>query len=393
MPSVSRVATDSNIFSAAVARSAGFIALPLPALRRHGQSAQILGTLLGVLRMDGRETFRRQADLARLAGMSLRSFRQHLKPLVAAGIVVCQPGDTTNGLRLGMPEAKLLDNGYLPLPRFALGLPWSQRVIYAYLIFRSELGPCSDSLGTIGRTAGLPERTVRRALAGLQQIGWIDRGEESPGDTRTISLLKPPADGADNLADHPSVRADNPADHPGQSCRVGADNLAGPIKEEEKEESKKTMDGFRRNLSQKEGMGHITRGALLDTLELLEMFDRATAAGLLPKTTHHRLMFVGAACHALRCGKSPPAMFQWIVANEKWGHITLGDEDQAKDRLRKFAQTKRRPDSKRTPDIQESPVDEPRPGDVASLVKTPPAPETIAEFERRRAEVIRQLAE
>lgn len=212
------LANPQRQFNAQKARHrSGFIPLPLPLLRDHGQVAQTIGSLLSVFRQDGQTTFRSQSALAQVAGVSDRTLRDHLAVLVAAGVVALEdrPGVSTKVVRLVRPEAELLGAGFLPLPRYALELHWRLRAVYAYVVYRCEVSPsgdsCQDSLVTIASQVGSTRKTAGVAVAELERLGWIRREERSPGDAATMVLVAPPTPKTDSTEE----RIDPPAAAPG----------------------------------------------------------------------------------------------------------------------------------------------------------------------------------
>jgi len=242
--------SDTNTqhrFTAAAARKSGFIPVPLGVLRDHGQAAQTLGALLSVFRQDGPTTFRRQDILARSAGVPLRTFQRHLAALEAAGLIVSrkrQREHLSDVLSLGRPESELLEAGFLPLPRYVLNLPFSQRITYAWLVYRAEISPagdtCTDSLGAIARGVGQSRRNVIRAMAKLAAAGLIERPEGLPADAGETRLLAP-QHGSDIVADRCPAGGDKVADRVVTECPAGGDIVAGQIKEQPKNPDKKRL--------------------------------------------------------------------------------------------------------------------------------------------------------
>jgi len=245
-------------FTAAEARKRGFLPLPLAALREHGQAAQTLGAMLSVFRQDGSTTFRRQDILAKSAGVPLRTFQRHLATLEAAGLIVRrkrQRDRLSSVLRLGRPESELLEAGFLPLPRYALELPFSERIVYSWIVFRAELSPagdtCTDTLAVIARGVGLSRRAVGLAIVNLADQGYVQQITEIPGEAATIVLLTPQT-GSDKVADRQDKGGAKVAGRPSRGCAEVADNprknggsnrakVAGQIKETPKEPDKKRL--------------------------------------------------------------------------------------------------------------------------------------------------------
>lgn len=222
-------------FSASDARRwKGFLAVPTMAARDHGPAAQTLGGLLQILRQDGRTTFRRQPDIAKAAGVSLRTARTHLKTLEAAGLVKAdQSAGSTTRYVLGVSEAELMEGGFLPVPRYVLDRPWTERVVYAWVVFRAELSldgaTVEDSIGRVGKVLGIDRRAVRRAVAGLESAGLLERERLLAGEPGRLRLAEPPAHrGEDNLAEPTHGGEDNLAEPPRTILPMGEDNLADP---------------------------------------------------------------------------------------------------------------------------------------------------------------------
>lgn len=199
----------------------GFLAVPLSAIREHGQAAQTLGGLISVLRLDGKRTFRRQDDLAKAASVSARTLRRHLAELEAAGAVVIEPGDTTSTYRLTADEADLMADGFLPIPRYGLSLPWAQRLILGWVVYRAELSldgsTCTDGVGRMSAVLGLDRRTIQRAIGGLVAAGLMLREGTTDGHNGRLELLAPTAaegtkEGGGKVAYPPNQRGGKVAD-------------------------------------------------------------------------------------------------------------------------------------------------------------------------------------
>jgi len=188
----------------------GFLALPISAVKQHGQAAQTLAGLLSLLRMDGRTTFRRQADVARASGVPVRTLRRHLGQLVASGLVTTKgrQGRRTNTYGLSGVEADIMGDGFLPLPRFMLGQPWTSSVVYSWILYRAELSPggdvVEDSLPRIAKSVGITRQSVYNALDKLAAAGLVEREPMLSGDVARITLLPPPTNmGCKKMADNP----------------------------------------------------------------------------------------------------------------------------------------------------------------------------------------------
>ncbi len=82
---------------------------------------------------------------------------------------------------------------------------------------------------------------------------------------------------------------------------------------------------------------------LRSTERTLELHQAAVRAGWTTASEADRFRFVGAAVHALSVGATNPAgLFRAIVVGRRWGLLTQGDEDVARQRLR--AEPKREAD-------------------------------------------------
>jgi len=251
-------------FTAGDARKMGFIPVPLGVLRDHGPCAQTIGALLSIFRQDGKTTFRRQDILAKNAGVPLRTFRRHLASLEAAGQLIRKKrrrDRQSDVLQLGQPEADLLAAGFLPLPRYALGLSFSQRIVYAWIIYRAEVSPlgnsCTDTLATIAGAVGLSRRAIGLAIKALVEKNFITRTEDLSGDTAEC-ILQPPFQGGEEMAERLPGGCADMAERPSEGCADMASrprknglkvcaNVAGPIKENLKEPDKKkrlVLDGL-----------------------------------------------------------------------------------------------------------------------------------------------------
>ena len=74
---------------------------------------------------------------------------------------------------------------------------------------------------------------------------------------------------------------------------------------------------------------------LRDTSRLLVLFEQAQARKLVDTSERTRLNFVAAAEHALAIGaRKPPALFAWLLREQRFDFITQADEDAAVRRLK-----------------------------------------------------------
>jgi len=190
-------------------QSGGFLALPISAIKQHGQAAQTLAGLLALFRMDGRATFRRQADIAKASGISVRTLRRHLDRLVKSDIISTKGRQKrrTVTYKLSGVEADIMSDGFLPLPRFMLSETWAVCVVYAWLLYRAELSPngdsTEDSLSRIAKSTGIVRRSVCNALDRLSAVGLVERDRLFSGDVGRIMLLSPPARlGGEKMAEY-----------------------------------------------------------------------------------------------------------------------------------------------------------------------------------------------
>lgn len=185
---------QSQKFTAATARSGGFLAVPLRAIRDLGQASQALAGILAALRTDGKRTFRDQPSLARSSRLPVRTFRRHLATLERAkAVTVLRTANATNTTSLAESEADWMKEGFLPLPRSTDHLPWSERIVYGWIVYRSELSldqaTTEDSISRIRTALALSRRSVCNALQGLAHRGMISRECHLPGTHATTTLL------------------------------------------------------------------------------------------------------------------------------------------------------------------------------------------------------------
>ena len=195
---------DRNNWTASNSRKLGFLAVPLKALRDLGQAAKTLAAIINVLRMDGRKTFRSQSAIAKIAGISTRTFRRHIKTLEAAGIIrVSRREDDTSVIELTGTEADLMADGFIPIPRYVLDRSWSQAVVLGWLVYRAELSmdeaTCEDSLGRISKAVGLTRRSIINAVGDLAGSGYIVRESHLAGENGRFQLLMPPCLSSQNV--------------------------------------------------------------------------------------------------------------------------------------------------------------------------------------------------
>lgn len=225
----SAVQPQSENFTASTARSGGFLAVPLKAIRDHGQAAQALAGILAALRQDGKKTFRNQAALAKNALLPERTFRRHLSELERVGLVEsARAVNVTNVTRVTADEADLMADGFLAIPRWtAERLNWSERIVYAWIVYRAELSldqsTCEDSCGKVAKSLGITKRSVHNALAGLVAKQLIERSADLPGETGTSRLI-PPGEPESTT----SVGSEKVADTPVKKWPPGSEKVAAP---------------------------------------------------------------------------------------------------------------------------------------------------------------------
>ena len=204
------VQPESRNFTSADARSGGFLAVPLRAIRQFGPAAQSLGGVMSALRADGSKTYRRHESLANLAQVPVRTFKRHLATLEAAGCVqVTREPNRTNVTSVKGAESDWMADGFLPITRFAKGLSWSQRLVYSWGIYRAELSldgaTCEDSVAKMAAALGITKRSIYSAIVGLVDRGLIERTTDLPGEVGRCRLVDPePADvGSEKVAQPP----------------------------------------------------------------------------------------------------------------------------------------------------------------------------------------------
>ena len=72
----------------------------------------------------------------------------------------------------------------------------------------------------------------------------------------------------------------------------------------------------------------IQRAELGVSESLRSLYAAAVRAEVIGQSDHDRVMFAGAAAHALRKGDNPGALFRSIVASKHWRVISQADEDE-----------------------------------------------------------------
>lgn len=231
--------TVQRQFTAADARRSGFIPVPLAALREYGQASQTLGALLSIFRQDGKTTFRRQDILTKSAGVPLRTLQRHLATLEAAGLIKRtkrQSDHQSDVLSLGRPESELLESGFLPLPRYTCTLPFSERIVYAWIIYRAEISPagdtCTDSFAAIAKGVGITRRAVINAIGKLAASGFVQRAADLPGDAGE-TVLCDPQQGSEKMAGRHQLGSEKMAGRLVKKWRGGSEKMAGHVLEEE----------------------------------------------------------------------------------------------------------------------------------------------------------------
>jgi DNA-binding MarR family transcriptional regulator len=197
---------DTGIFSASEARAGGFLAVPVRAVRECGSCSQTLAGLLAVLRLDGgKTTYRNREQLAKSAGLPVRTWTRHAAELRRLGLIeqTHHPNQTTQ-TRITIDPAEWFKDGFLAFPKWLLNerMPWAWRVVYCWCLYRCELAPdgswCEDSLSAMARALGLTRRSVINAIRGLVGRGLITR-DHLTGSTAT-TRLEPPKKGGEKMA-------------------------------------------------------------------------------------------------------------------------------------------------------------------------------------------------
>jgi DNA-binding MarR family transcriptional regulator len=197
---------ESTSFSSSDARSGGFLAVPLKAIRECGSCSQSLAGLLSVLRLDGGKiTYRSRDELAKSAGLPVRTWTRHAAELRRLGFIEQQhtPNDSST-TTITTDSATWFSDGFLPLPRWVVAerMPWAWRIVYCWVVYRAELSldsaSCEDSLNAMARALGLTRRSVINAIHGLIGRGLITR-EQVSGSTAT-TRLKTPKLGGEKMA-------------------------------------------------------------------------------------------------------------------------------------------------------------------------------------------------
>ena len=197
---------ESVTFSSSEARSGGFLAVPLKAIRECGSCSQSLAGLLSVLRLDGGKiTYRSRDELAKSAGLPVRTWTRHAAELRRLGFIEQQhtPNESST-TTITTDSAGWFSDGFLPLPKWIVAerMPWAWRIVYCWVVYRAELSldsaSCEDSLSAMARALGLTRRSVINAINGLLGRGLITR-EQVQGSTAT-TRLKSPKNGGEKMA-------------------------------------------------------------------------------------------------------------------------------------------------------------------------------------------------
>ena len=239
-------------FTAAEARSNGFLAVPLSAVRQLGQSAQSLAGILAVLRQDGRTTARQQNHLAAAALVPTRTFQRHLAALEAADLVkVTREPNQTAVMVANVSDAEIMGEGFLPIPRYAAALPWSERLVYSWIVYRAELSiggdTAEDSIGRMVKVLRIARRSVVNAINGLVSRGWIERSADLPGEKGSFRLLPPTTEsGSAKVASPTESGGAKVASPPMQKWRGGSAKVASP-----------SSKNFRKNSGQRRSTDHV----------------------------------------------------------------------------------------------------------------------------------------
>ena len=306
--------TGSQVrFTSETARSGGFLKIPLNSVEQFGQASQTLAAIIQCCRQDGNNsTFRRIGHLAKISGVSVRTCKDHIAALVDAGAIqnAGRQGRRTNTLRV--PDAvKWESGGFVCLPRYALDLTWSERIVYAWIVLRCERsGVAYESVNGLAKVLGLARSTAAAALRSLTAKGWIDRDQPTAGDRSEIRLLAPP-NGCTDFCTRPCT----------DSCPPGVPIPAlaeSKDKTKEKNHESDDQNGFE--------LGHIDADDL-EPNRLPSLHRRLVRAGVLNDSEYDRFRFMAGVAHARRLGENPPAMLAWMARNQTWHFATDGDAD------------------------------------------------------------------
>jgi hypothetical protein len=138
--------------------------------------------------------------------------------------------------------------------------------------------------------------------------------------------------------DKPTLRYPRPFDEASRNTRRGVDEASPPEPEPEPERTcKGTGTGpVSSEKTSTSGWGDVTTRHLQDDSKLAALWLRAVRVGVIQESEANELAFWATACHCLREGKKPVAMFVSAIKAGRWGVVSNGDEDEARARLREL---------------------------------------------------------
>lgn len=182
----------------------------------------------------------------------------------------------------------------------------------------------------LARKTRMPQAMFEEVLPRLVKLGWLTSETiDTPEDKAFEPPLKPPApetNGSDVVAGY----------HPSGSKMVaeGKGRERNGTERNGSEPKGNTGTTGTAPVSVKKFFTAVSEGKLRDDAELQALCMGAVRLKIVPDSPQARLRFWGAACHALRMGDNPAALFVSVVRDGLWKYITAEDEDRAHERLK-----------------------------------------------------------
>jgi DNA-binding MarR family transcriptional regulator len=293
--------TQPHSFTSKEARSAGFLRIPLAAIRELSQPAQTLAGLIHCLKQDGASTFRRLDLIARASGLKKRTVQTHLIKLETLGLIVKFGRRKRRTVSYGLSGGRdWFADGFLCLPAYATPLPWAQRLVLSWVLLRCENRDCcQDSVSRMVKELGISRRAAQEAIKSLVEAGLIDRESgHSPDNASTRLSAETATEGAQKLPQRGR-----------RNChRSERDKLT---------KNKTTVDKG----------GFVARISKEDFENLPALHARLIVAGALDGSENGTVCFFALAAHAMRLGKNPQALLAHLIRQKLFHFASDADVD------------------------------------------------------------------
>lgn len=209
-------------------------------------------------------------------------------------------------------------------------------------VFPADSFTQDDMVGWMGELTAETGEEGKPPLVGVyeaneRQFWWVTGFKTHQRIDRPTYRYPPPP--TDRYSTSPRRALDEPSRRTvryGNGTDGTVRERKGPVKEPER--NGRERNGREGNepssVSAKKFFSSVSEAQLRDDAELMALFMGAVRLKIIPNSEKARLDFWGAACHALRKGDNPAALFVSVVQDGNWDYITCEDEDQARGRLK-----------------------------------------------------------